>query len=365
MEMVRKWTSIAVAFVIGLSGMAWGQSLSVCDYVSPKSQFTSLSFGGNYHQFNDRYRDNSGNTMSGNLALTGSTWEEGPEWGYRVEGSTHLRLSGATAALDYNLDSTSQLRRYLNENIYVFGGANSSGLPGQQGLSVDALAGLGWGRYQDVTPMAKALKIDEILREQKVVSQSLASDKLKELAQLIGKQRELGLEEVMKAMEKTVGVSLNVAAVLAIQETLLTTPARYCGWDVSVAVGYNVINPKGQNSAVATAKANFAKALDPRTEIIVNARWRAPLALALESSTLDASASLHRTLSADTELSTMYNYHRTQDSKGLGELHTLDVTMRTQLQTSLSVAFNFQANYGTGYEEPEWNFDVSFKYDLF
>lgn len=167
MEMVKRWFVLAAAFVVGWSGTVWGQSLSVCDYVSPKSQFTSLSLGGNYHQFNDRYRDNSGNTMSGNLALTGSTWEEGPEWGYRVEGSARLRLSGTTATLDYNLDSSGQLHRYVSDDIFMFGGFNSTGVPGQSGLSVDALAGAGWGRYRDVTPLAKALKIESILQDKK------------------------------------------------------------------------------------------------------------------------------------------------------------------------------------------------------
>ena len=363
MEMVRKWVLVAVVFVIGLSGVAWGQSLSVCDYVSPQSKFTSLSLGGNFHQFNDRYKDNSGNTMSGNVTLAGSMWEEGPEWGYRVEGSTHLRIYGATAALDYNLDSSGQLRRYVSEDIFMFGGFNSSGVPGQSGLSVDALAGAGWGRYRDVTPLAKAFKLSTILQEQKVLTQALADDKLKELAQTIGKQRELGLEGVLKEIEKSLGTSLNVASVLALQEMLLTTPARFCGWDVSAAVGYNVINPKGQNSAVIRAQANYAKALDPNTEVVTNATWRAPVPMS--SSTLDASASLHRVLSATADLNAAYRYHRAQDGSNTSDLHSLEATVRMELKASLSVAFALQASYGTNYEELEWSFDVSFKYDLF
>jgi hypothetical protein len=345
--------------------MAWGQTLSVCDYVTPQSQFASLSLGGNYHQFNDRYTDNSGNSAGGSLVLRGSLWEESAEWGYRLEGSARLRLAEMTASLDYNLDSSGQLRRYLSDDLFLFGGFNSSGLPGQSGLTVDAVTGAGWGRFRDVTPLAKALKIHTILQEQNVLTQALTDDKLRELAQTIGKQRELGLEGVMKAIEQNLGTALNVAAVLALQEVLLTTPARSCGMDFSVAMGYNVLNPKGQNSAIVTAKANYAKALDPSTEFTANVTWRAPLPL--EAWTVDTSASFHRTLSATADLSAMYRYHRAKEK---GETtsratHSTDWTLRLQLEASLSVAFALQASLGTGYEEPEWNFDVSFKYDLF
>jgi hypothetical protein len=365
MEMVRKWVLLSLTLTMGFTGVSWAQALSTCDYVSPESKFSSLSLGGNFHQFNDRYSDNSGNSTGGNLALRGQLWEDGPEWGYRIEGSARLRLTGAGTAFEYSLDSSGQMRRYLSADIFAFGGFNSNGVPGQSGLTVDAVAGAGWGRFRDVTPLAKALKIHDILIAQKTIPQTLTNDKLNELAQTIGKQRELGLEGVMKAIEQSLGTSLNVAAVLALQEALLTTPSRFCGMDVSIAIGYNVINPRGQNSMVMTAKANYATALDPHTELVAKATWRAPLPL--ETWTVDASASFHRTLSTTTDLSAMYRYQRSKE-KGASiskVLHSIDGTLRLQLQTALSVAFGLQASYGAGYEEAEWNFDVSFQYDLF
>ncbi len=362
--MVRSGMVLVVAFLVGFAGSALAQSLSVCNYVSPESKFSSLSLGGNYNQFNDRYKDNSGNSSSGNLALRGQLWEDGPEWGYRVEGSARVRLSGMNAAFDYTLDSTGQMRRYLSQDIFAFGGFNSAGVPGQSGLTVDAVAGAGWGRFRDVAPLAKALKINDILQNMKVISQSLSDEKITELAQTIGKQRELGLEGVMKAIEQSLGTSLNVGAVLALQETLMTSPSRFCGMDVSVSVGYNIINPKGQNSVVLTAKANYAKAFSPSTEVVANATWRTPVPMSV--STLDATISLHHALTETIgELSMTYSYHHIQEPNSMKELHTADFMIRMQLQASMSVAFSLQASLGTGYEEPEWNFDVSFKYDLF
>lgn len=74
---------------------------------------------------------------------------------------------------------------------------------------------------------------------------------------------------------------------------------------------------------------------------------------------------MQRTLSVTTVLSATYGYHLVQQLNNSNETHTLDVTLRMQLQVSLSAAFSLQASLGTGYEEPEWMFDVSFKYDLF
>jgi hypothetical protein len=360
---MKKTIVLAVVVIIGCASNVLAQALSVCNYVSPESKFASLSLGGNYHQFNDRYRDNSGNSSGGNLALRGQLWEDGPEWGFRVEGSARLRLSGMNTAFDYNLDSTGQMRRYLSQDIFAFGGFNSAGVPGQVGLTVDAVVGAGWGRFRDVTPLAKALKINAILQDLKVTAEPLSDEKITELAQTIGKQRELGLEGVLKAIEQKLGTALNVGAVLALQEALMTTASRFCGMDVSVSVGYNVINPKGQNSVVMTAKANYAKALDPSTEFLANATLRTPVPVI--NSTLDASLSLHRALSSNADLSGIYAYRRAQNANSANELHSLDAMLRLQLETTLSVAFTVQVAAGTGYEEPEWNFDISFKYDLF
>jgi hypothetical protein len=360
--MVRTVCLITALVVYAASEPAWGQALAICDFVFPQSQFATLSLSGNYEQYNDRYRNDRLNRMNGSLALSGLAWQEGPEWSYSLSGAARLYLTSAAISWDYTLDSHGQLRRYLNENLFVFGGADARGVPSPQGpmegLTVDALAGLGWGRYRDVTPLEKSFRISALL------GQTLPAEQLQELAQLIGRQRELGLEGVMKEIEASLGIQLNVSTVLALQEILMMPPWRYCGWDVSASVGYSLISPTGEPNAVLKAETNWALPLDAATQITANARWRAPFPFA-QLWTLDGAVRWQRLLTTTTDLAVTYRYRHVLEKRSRSKTHTLFAHLRVQLLGGVRVALQGEASTGTGYEEPEWRFDLSFTYDLF
>jgi hypothetical protein len=344
---------------------ALGQMTSVCGYIPSENRLTALTLSGDYRYFNDRYLDDQGNASVGHLALEGFAWADGPEWSYSVDGSARLEFTEEAVSLGALVESEGNLRRYLNENAFVFGGADTVGLPSQTGLTVSALAGAGWGRFYNVTPMAKALRIAEILQEQGVLGEAPSEEIVLEISQAVAKERELGTAGVLQEIESLLGAPLEVSAVLALSDVLKADMTRFCGWDVSLALGYEIIDPTGQNDAVLRARANYATALGPGGELLLQARWRAPFPLA-GASWLNADLSYTRAISPSADLSAAFHYVRVQDEGGFVEqTHSGDLTLTWALQANLNVIVKAQGSWGTGYEEPEWGLDIGFSYDVF
>lgn len=355
--------SMALLLIVSFMPATWGQMLSVCDYVPPVNRLAALSLSGDYRYLDDRYRDDRGNVQIGHLILKGFTWAEGPEWSYTVNGSARLEFS-REIALDYTLTSEGDLRRYLDGDFFAFGGVDTTGLPGEEGLTVNVLAGGGLGRFRDVTPLAKALRVVEALRGEGIFTEVLSEEAIQEIARLIGRRRELGLPGVLEGIEQQLGVPLGIKGVLALQRILAADGARFCGWDVRLALGYAVITPAGERQALLRAAADYAAAFDSESELLATGRWHAPFPLTGDS-VLNASLSYHRTLSSEAGLAASYTFTRAQEAERLNQLHALDLTLRLRVQAPLSVLLKAWASLGTGFDEPEWGFAVGFQYDLF
>jgi len=55
---------------------------------------------------------------------------------------------------------------------------------------------------------------------------------------------------------------------------------------------------------------------------------------------------------------------RVQGAEELNETHTLDATLAVQVQANLSAQVKAEFKVGSGFEEPEWDLDMGFQYDL-
>lgn len=355
-----------VLVVVGLGGNSSAQVVSVCDYVPPVNRFAALTISGDYRYFNDRYFDDRENVDLGHLTVQGLIWYEGPEWSYSVDGAARLRVSPEGVTLDPTLDSEGDLRRYLDEMLFVFGGADTVGLPGQVGLTVNALGGVGWGKFRDVTPLAKAFKVVDVLLELGVLAEAPPQETYLSLAEVIGKEPELGLAGVLREIEAVLGLQLGVEGVLALEEVLVAEITRFCGWEVRAAVGYELIDPVGPREALLAIGADYALALGPRAEILAGADLRAPFPLT-GAYGLSASLIYQRLLSPIADLNTVYRYTRVRDAGGfVEEGHALDITLGLQIQVDLNAFVKGHLAWGTtGFEETEWGVDIGFEYDLF
>jgi len=359
---------VVLLFAIGLGGSSLGQAISICDYVPPVNRFAALTISGDYRYFNDRYFDNLENVELGHLTLQGLAWAEGPGWSYSVGGAASLKASPLGVTLDPTLDSEGSLRRYVDDELFIFGGADTVGLPAQAGLTVNLLGGAGWGRFKDVTPLAKALRVVDVLLELGVLAEAPPQETYLSLAEAIGKEPEIGLSGVLKEIETVIGAELGMEAVLALEEVLVAELTRFCGWEVRAAVGYELIDPVGPREALLAVGADYALALGPRAEILAGADLRAPFPQ-VGAYSFQASLIYQRLLSPTADLNTVYRYIRVRDAGGVvEESHALDLTLGLQIRVDLNAFIKGHLGWGTpgfGFEEAEWGIDLGFEYDLF
>ncbi|GEM_PF-1131800 len=344
----------------------WGQ-LPVCEYVAPENRLTALTLGGNYRFFEDRYLNDAENVNEGSLVLEGLAWVERPGWSYSLDGSLQAVFQDGEIALGAGVEGDGSARKYLNEKVFAFGGIDTFGLglAPDAGLTLNVLGGVGVGRFVNVTPLAQALQAAEALVELGTLSEVPSQDVLQRVAEAIGKERELGLPGVLQEIESALGVRLDVAAVLALQEVLRSEATRFCGWDATAAVGYELVDPTGANNAVLRLRANYAQALDAASQVLARARWQTALPYTGEYR-FRATVSYDRILSPTADLTATYTFsRRSLAALEAEQTHALNVGVSLALQANLSVLLQAQAAWGTGFEEPEWGFRVGFEYDLF
>ncbi len=353
----------ALMVVLGVGVMTHAQmTASLCEYTPPQNQLQSLTLSGDYRYFEDRYLNDRGNASIGHLAVQGIMWAEGPEWSYTLSGSARLELA-PQIALSTTLMSEGSLRRYLDENIFLFGGVDTASTPFQEGFTVRALGGIGAGRFRDVTPLAKAMQISQALQEAKILTQPLSDSELKAVADVIARQPELGIVGVLEGIEQQLGKPLGAAGVVAIQDIVQSRESRFCGWDATLALGYTVISPMGETNALARVAANFATPPDALSQVLAQARLYIPLPFT-DNTWLTVSASYARLLTPTTNLNVVYSYNWARQAGQENQAHGLDATLRFFVSPSLSVLVKGQASLATGYEEPEWGISVGFEYSV-
>lgn len=337
--------------------------LGHCVNISPpQNQLQSFTLSGDYRYFEDRYLDDRGNASIGHLALRGIMWSEGPEWSYNLTGSVRLEVA-PQIALSTTLMSEGSLRRYLDENLFLFGGVDTANTPLQEGFTVWALGGIGAGRFRDVTPLAKAMQISQALQEAQVLAQPLSDSDLKAVADVIARQPELGLVGVLEGIEQQLGKPLGVLGVVAIRDIVESRESHFCGWDATLALGYTVISPTGETNALARVAANFAAPPDAVSQLLAQARLYIPLPFT-DNAWLTVLAGYARLLTPTTNLDLAYSYNWVRQAGQENQAHNLDATLRFLVPSSLSVLVKGQASLATGYEEPEWGISVGFEYSL-
>lgn len=357
--------TVLSVLIVGMGVAASGQALSVCRYEPPRNEAAELTVSGELHRFNDRFFDDRNNVNVGSLVLEGLAWSQDPEWSYNVRGSAKLRLTPGGVSLRSSLKNDAQIRRYLDELPFVFGGVNTQGVPFREAPTVSAVAGGGVGRFVNVTPMAQALKIARILKQQGVLEEEASAETIEQLAQLIGRRPELGLRGVLQEIENTVGKSFDVSIVLMLRDVLEEDMTRFCGWEANLGLGYELLDPGGPRDLILQAQASYAVAPDPDSRVVLRSSGQVPLPL---RGTHQASASLqyNTLLSFGTDLGATYEFtHQKELEEGTTIAHALDVEVSTQVRPPVSLALKGHLGTGTEFEEPEWGFDLVLTYRVF
>ncbi len=277
---MRQWTVLLLwltATTFSVSG------LSLCDYRTPETNILEMKTSFNYRYYHDPARPGAG-INSGRFAISYSHLYDTSLLGFELVGVGDFVLSELSLA---SADSQvrGRIQRYFSADTPYFAygafeGVLATEFP-QPGLGFET--GLGYGRFADVTPLAKALYAERRLLNMGAVAASLPNALVLELAEEIGRAPEYETTaELLTVLEDMVlegaGVRLNAQALLALEDIIVDSRwQRYCGWTVSIGVGYDVLDPRhADRDVVVTVAGDVALAPEPGSQMRLSASYAKP-----------------------------------------------------------------------------------------
>ena len=310
--------------VVGLLGcllvgvLAVAAPLSLCDYHTPETSLSDMNLSFNYRYFDDPATEGV-DVSSGRVSLGYNQLYDSSDIGFTLVGIGEVALTdfSVTGGLGQGAGT---LRYYLIEDMpfFGFGGVAGSLAMGQPQPGLALSAGLGYGRFNDVTPLAKAFKIQQDLIALEAITDRLPDEVLMAIATEIGRQIEYAeLKDLVAAIETLIedasGATLNARALLSIEDEILATgDEKHCGWSVQGGIGYEIVDPfGGEQDILLTLSADAAFAPEPGSQLLFHASFFGPFNIT-EENTLTATASYDYALSEDTTVIANYNLQRVQ-----------------------------------------------------
>lgn len=347
--------------------------LPLCDFTPAESHLTELTFQGNLQLVADPSQQDHPRPITGTLQGTFLALMDSPLFGYRLEGKGDLSLS--PTGIDPRLAAASSFKRYFDEDLFNVGALDiesSSTAP----LVADLTGGLGRGRFRDVTPLAKATRIQNSLLDQGALQGPFSGETLQALANELS-QPGVSLGELMEQLEKLIeatglvtGGELGAEALLRIEEiTTSGEEARLCGWEVQVSVGLEMSGfPPARFSEAFVVSWDYALVPDPISQWTVSARLVSGFGLMADHS-LQTSIFYGRRIGEDWRVRLNYLFTRDRigdsNSAAAPDRHQLTGTMLLQLSRGLSLTVNGELIQETGYRWPATNLAIQFGYEVF
>ncbi len=357
------------------SGLGW--ALPLCNYIPPESHYSTMRIGINYRYFDDQYRDDRANISTGTLAVSYTTLFDSATSGY--DGKVDTKISYNNGTLAYGAVGSGSYRMYLAQgDLFAFGSTvlRASSDYASPGLSV--VSGTGYGHFRDVTPLAKAMRISEMLLGMGSISAGLDDDTLLAIAQEIDRRAEYPdikdlVQKVIELINATGLVTtetgeLGPVEALRIEEIIEETGyLRLCGWDVRAGIGYEVLSPYGEpGDFLKFAGLNYAIAPEVHSQFLAKVDFTSPL-MDFESYMISAVADYTYRINPRMTFAASHTFLRTklpgQDEPVDAQLIDLRGTFHGEAGWTLTTELVLR--WETGFEEWTKELTVAVSYTVF
>ena len=273
--------------VMGMGLAAFSQVPNLCDYRTPETDLSSLFLTFFYNYFNAPETPIA-DVSSGRFAFTFSRVLDSPDLGISIGSTNEFTLSRLelTRAIG---DAFATARYYLDSDapLFVFGETQATYASAQAVPGLELRLGGGYGRLTDVTPLAKAIRIGQVLLDDQAIDEALPEEILLQAAALIGQESEYrsvgdAVAAIAPVIEEASGVPLSARSLLSIAEEIVRTgDERQCGWAVQAGFGYEVTRRFGETrNLLLTLSSNLARPLDLGAQLVARFDISGPLRLA-------------------------------------------------------------------------------------
>jgi hypothetical protein len=358
---MKGFVSVVGILLLVLGAGMSATAVSICSYVSPETSLQSLGLSLSYRYFDD-WSTAGVDTSGGRAALDYNRLYDSPDFGYTLDGDAEVLLKNLLPT-SWAGSAAGTIRYYFMPDVpaFGFGGIEAWTATGQPQPAVHISAGLGYGRFSDVTPMAKALKIEQQLHKADAIGAPLGDEALLAIAETIGGTFASAKDqtaEVVNKIQAAAGTTLPPRQVLGVEDLVLETgDSRYCGWAVDAGIGYQLLDPNGQpTSFLVTASADAAFVPAPEGQMLFHAGFSGPLNILSENS-LTIRASYDTVLCETSSLEASYTLLRVQP---------LGLPAYASHNASLLVSFTLgradlglQASLAKAANAAAWTLDIS------
>jgi hypothetical protein len=363
---------LVLAALVCPIGQAIGQPLlSVCDYEPPESRLTGLSLQGSFQWYDGPYADDRTRTVSMTVGADYGDLFSSAAFGHRLD--AHGELRGTADEWSFALRGDGDLKAFWADDVFGLGAFGVDG--SNEALEVDLTVGLGTGRFRDVTPMAKAIRIQNELLDLGVLLAPLENEPLLALAQILGDASPTDEEKTVALAEHLISTGLvsdndlGVRGLLAIEETIgFAEGGRLCGGDVQARIGLAaIVVPEPSLATTGILLYNYALVPDPVSQFTSNASLKARLAHLDELSgefNLSYSRRLPEGWTARAAYRLTYDHGWSQPDQTQTS-HVLSASLITQLFGSVGLSLAGELRYKTADEEITSSLTVHLAYDLF
>ena len=256
-----------LAAVAATASPASAQNVSVTDYKVPVSRADNLRIDA--LSFNYVTEGEEEIVKSGNLGVVYKKFYESLPFAYKInlngiasfsKDNLQDKLTG-----DFRTTLSAELQKYARAegNVFVFGGSTFDADDDSDRPSMDLTVGFGYGRFINATPLRKAVRIEDFLLKEGIISDHLPKETMITLGQTIEKEQEYQdlygdraylnywYEDMGNEITKSGLVlgSIGPIGVLRMQEVIAQERIndRFYGWEATAGVKFEAITPrKGQ-----------------------------------------------------------------------------------------------------------------------
>lgn len=339
--MIRYFVAgLAVVLVSVVAG-----AMPLCSYHAPVSDLASLGMSFSYHYYNDPYGIHDRDINAGEFQIHYSHLFDSPNFGYSIMAKNDMTISVLSLS-SYTATAVGSAKRYFSPEAAYFGFASATGKTASvyTTIGLSATLGIGYGRFADVTPLAKAMKIDEYLVDCKSLTGHLSVVDLQALANEIDNRATYSttaalvaaLQEIIEGSGLVKKGKLNSLDISEISQIVTdNTHPRYCGGEARLGLTYEILNPKGgPHNLLATAAVNYAFTATPRAQFLVQGNLSGSSNI-IKNHQLDLSVSYDYSLSSILSLSGSYTFSQEAHNGDIANSHhiTFDLTL-TPIRTA-------------------------------
>jgi len=275
--------ALLTACALALTGVA----IPLCDYRSPKTDLSDLTLDFSYHYHNDPYGLESYDASAGQFGVDYVRLFDIPEYGFDVVFENTMIVSDEDVSV-YTITADGNYKRYFSteRDFFAYTGASLRSSSSFEKLGLSFNLGVGTGRFTDVTPLAKATRIDDYLAKRGSLTDHLHPVDLQILAVEIGSAASYEslaalLAVIQEVIENSGLVRLGGLDALDISEmTRLVQQerfSRYCGWDLKLGLGYELLDPSGgDNDLLLLGAFDYALATTPKAQLLLQGSFSGP-----------------------------------------------------------------------------------------